>query len=224
MMYPGCDLKFRVTSTQMHFEMGEDNFGITIKNQFGRVMWRIEKRDCIIDTEGHFYFVLENVPGGVYTAIFAGSFEDEDYNKQERVFFDIQHLAIVPGERVKHIGPHKVQYDQVWTVSIDGADYLADSNGHYIYTSDGHRIQFISQNQQTAEDMGKVMMHMTGDEFLKLIEGRSPDSEINTLPEVFDALRGITDKDSAVKEDVQDQIDDNECGDSDIDEIFPDEE
>ena len=72
--------------------------------------------------------------------------------------------------------------------------------------------------------MGKVMMHMTGDEFLKLIEGRSPDSEINTLPEVFDALRGITDKDSAVKEDVQDQIDDNECGDSDIDEIFPDEE
>ena len=69
-------------------------------------------------------------------------------------------------------------------------------------------------------------MKMTGDEFLQLIEGRNPDGAIDTLPEMLDAARGISDQ-QTIKGEVQEQIDENEqeneATDSDIDEIFDDE-
>ena len=49
---------------------------------------------------------------------------------------------------------------------------------------------------------------MTGDEFLKLIEGREPNSEINTIPELMDAMQGISD-DRTVKEEIEDEIDED---------------
>jgi len=114
-----------------------------------------------------------------------------------------------------------VHYEQVWSVSVDGEDYLADCNGDYVYTSDGKRIQFTNNLSQIIEnDMGKVKMKMTGDEFLQLIEGRNPDDTIDTLPEMLDAARDQ----QTIKGDVQEQIDENEqeneATDSDIDEIF----
>ena len=111
----------------------------------------------------------------------------------------------------------------VWTVSIDGDDYLAGSDGKYILTSDGCRIAFKNPKRQTVENMGKVYLDtMTGEEFKQFIEGNNPDGVIDTVPEMMRAAQGISDT-TTIKEDVEDQIGDNQADHTDIDDIFDDE-
>ena len=236
MNYAGSDKKFRVTSTQEDFNFSEDYFEIVIKNRWGRVMQKITKDDCLWDSEGRWYFTVENVQTGVYFACFFGSYEDDDYDKQERVFTDIQKLYEVDvrccDSKSSNFGnckcEHKVHYEEVWTVSIDGDDYLCGSDGKYILTSDGKRIAFKNPKRKQVEDMGKVILDtMTGDEFKQFIEGRNPDGDIDTVPEMMDAARGISDS-TTIKEDVEQQMSEhdteNEATDDDIDSIFDDEE
>ena len=227
MTYIGSDLKFRVTTTKDDFTLAGCPFCIVIKNSYGRVVKRIPKADCFFDTEGRWYFNVESVKEGPHTAVFVGAYEDDDYAKQQRVWTDIQPLyngttdcCGSAADQTHHCGGHHdVQYEQVWLVSIDGEDYLADSYGRYVYTSDGKRIQFKNQIIDDIEDMGKVKMKMTGDEFLQLIEGREQNSEINTIPELFDAARGISD-DRTIIEEIEEQQEENEASDKDIDSIF----
>jgi hypothetical protein len=226
---PGDDLKFRVTVDREDFSIYEDDFVILVRDQGGRTRWRITKDDCFWDTEGRWYFTLERVRTGMYFAFFKGSYEDEDYDKQRRVWNDRQELMEVGLGRtghdtvavMSHCG-HSVHYEQVWSVSVDGADYLADCYGRYIYTSDGKRIMFTSKTSEKIDDMGKVKMNMTGEEFLRLVEGKEPNEEVNTIPELMDAMRGISD-DKTVIQEIEEKQDENEAGDSDIDEIFDDE-
>ena len=227
MIYPGTDLKFRITATQPDFQLSEDWFEIRIKDQYGRVRYTIGKSDCFWDDQGAWYFVMDDVRKGVYFAFFHGRYEDEDYDDQRRDFTDAQELC-----RVGYCGgtchckcKHAVQYEQVWTVSIDGEDYLCDCDGKYILTADGNRICFKNNKQQHIEDMGKVRLDtLTGDEFKLLIEGRSQDGKTDTIPEIIDALRGIDSETTTVKEDVDVQIDesvaDQTATHDDVDEIF----
>lgn len=207
MIYPGTDLKFRITTTQPDFNLSEDNFEIKVKDQYGRVRQTVRKAGCFWDDQGNWYFVMDNVRTGIYFAWFHGCYEDGDYDDQRRDFTDVQELCRVN----YHAGPrhhhhkHVVQYEQVWTVSIDGEDYLADCDGNYVLTSDGNRICFKSNKQEIIDDMGKVRMNMTGDEFLLFMEGRDRNGEINTIPEMLDAARGISD-DETIQHDVQEQI------------------
>ena len=71
--------------------------------------------------------------------------------------------------------------------------------------------------------MGKIKMQMTGEEFLRLIEGRDPNGEVNTIPEMMAAMEGISD-DETIKGEIQEEIDENdqenEASDDDIDQIF----
>ena len=224
MIYPGTDLKFRITTTQPDFNLSEDTFEIRIKDQYNRVRQVVTKSDCFWDDQGNWYFVMDNVKTGIYFAWFHGRYEDEDYDDQRRDFTDVQELCRVnynAGPRHHH--RHVVQYEQVWTVSIDGEDYLVDCDGNYVLTSDGNRICFKSNKQQTIEDMGKVRLNMTGDEFLQLVEGRDPNGEVNTIPEMMAAMDGISD-DETIKDEIQTEIDEsdqeNEATDDDIDEIF----
>ena len=60
---------------------------------------------------------------------------------------------------------------------------------------------------------------MTGEEFLLLVEGKNPNNEIDTLPELMDAMQGISD-DTTVVEEIEEKQEENEAGDDDIDEIF----
>ena len=230
---PGNDLKFRVTTQKDDFNLARDPFAIIIKNRWGRIVKRIEKNDCYYDSEGRWYFNVEHVASGLHYAIFIGAYDDEDYDKQHRTWNDRQPLFVgregcmMTSRRRHHPAACPVSYEQVWAVTVDGEDYLADCNGDYVYTSDGKRIQFTNNLSQIIEnDMGKVKMKMTGDEFLQLIEGRNPDGAIDTLPEMLDAARGISDQ-QTIKGDVQEQIDENEqeneATDSDIDEIFDNE-
>lgn len=230
---PGNDLKFRVTTQKDDFNLARDPFCIIIKNRWGRIVKRIEKTDCYYDAEGRWYFDVEHVAEGLHYAIFVGAYDDEDYDKQCRTWNDRQPLFVgregcmMTNRRRRHPDACPVSYEQVWAVSVDGEDYLADCNGDYVYTSDGKRIQFTNNLSQIIEnDMGKVKMKMTGDEFLQLIEGRNPGGDIDTLPEMFDAARGISDQETITQK-VQREIDEseqeNEATDSDIDEIFDDE-
>lgn len=207
MIYPGTDFKFRITTTQPDFNLSEDTFEIKIKDHYNRVRQVVTKSDCFWDDQGNCYFVMDDVKTGIYFAWFHGRYEDEDYDDQRRDFTDVQELCRVN----YHAGPrhhhhkHVVQYEQVWTVSIDGEDYLADCDGNYVLTSDGNRICFKSNKEQAIGDMGKVRMKMTGDEFLQFMEGRNTDGTIDTIPEMMDAARGISD-DETIQHDVKEQI------------------
>lgn len=229
---PGTDLKFRVMTTKDDFNLSRDPFNIIIKNKYGRVVKRLTKSDCLYDSEFRWYFNVENIQTGVYYAIFLGSYDDDDYAKQRRIWTDRQLLFIcregcmMTHLRARHPQSCPVSYEQVWSVSIDGEDYLADRDGNYIYTSDGKRIQFSNKLSNQQEDMGKVKMNMSGDEFLQLIEGKDPNGEVNTLPELMEVMRGVDDAET-IPQKIQDEIDDseqeNEASDDDIDEIFDNE-
>ena len=218
MAYPGQDLKYRVTVTKQDFSLAEDLFMIVVKNSWGRVIRKIMKTDCFFDSEGRWHFALDNMATGVYTATFIGGYEDSDYPKQHRVFTDVQTLCMVCERGGKEYQPdasHDVQYEQVWTVNVADGEYLADRDGNYIYTSDGKRISF---SDRSSSDI-KVRMSMTGEEFLKLIEGKEPNSQVNTIPELMDAMRGISD-DKTIIEEIGEQQEENEASDDDIDSIF----
>ena len=83
---PGDDLKFRITARREDFQLSEDPWRIVIRDQWGRTKRTVTPQSCFYDDEGRFYFTLENVRQGVYFAYFRGSVEDEDYDKQRRVW------------------------------------------------------------------------------------------------------------------------------------------
>ena len=224
----GSDLKFRLTTTREDFHPSEDFFCIVVKNSYGRVTHRVTKNDCFYDSEGRWYFTVENIKEGDHTATFVGAYEDDDFDRQRRTFTDRQPLFVGTDDcstagRQHSCEGHPVEYEQVWDVSVDGEDYLADCDGRYVYTSDGKRIQFSNNLSDIVEDMGKVKMQMTGEEFLKMWEQRDPNSEVNTIPEMMDVMRGITD-DETIPQKIQQEIDgsqeENEASDADIDSIF----
>jgi hypothetical protein len=144
----------------------------------------------------------------VYFAYFNGRYEDEDYDDQRRDFTDAQELC-----RVGYCGgtrcckcKHVVQYEQVWTVSVDGDEYLADKDGKYILTSDGKRICFRNNKAKEIDDMGKVRLDtLTGEQFKQLIEGDNPNGDIDTIPEMLRAANGIGDDDT-IKEKIEEEV------------------
>jgi len=210
MIYPGTDIKFRITATQPDFQLSEDQFQIVIKDHHGRIRQTLAKSDCFWDDKGNWYFVMDNACRGIYYAYFHGRYDDEDYDDQYRDFTDAQELCRVGyrGTPVPCKCKHVVQYEQVWTVSVDGEDYLADSDGKYVLTADGKRICFHSNKSQQIDDMGKVRMQMKGDEFLQLMEGRNPNGEVDTIHEMFDTAQGIGD-DKTIIEEIEEQVEED---------------
>ena len=221
---PGCNLKFRLTATKDDFTLASDKWNIVIKNNLGRTTHRITKKDCYYDTEGRWYFNILNPQPGTYTAIFVGAYEDEDYPEDRRIWTDRQVLFVC---RKRHPSACPVQYEQVWACSVNGDDYLADCYGRYILTAEGDRIQFTNNLSNEVEEMGKVKLKMTGEQFVQLIEGKDPNGAVNTIPELMQVMTGVDDKET-IPQKIQDEIDENEeeneATDSDIDEIFDTEE
>lgn len=208
---PGTDLKFSVTATKENFSLDDDQFNVVIKNRWGRVVARMLKSDCYQDSEGKWYFNVENIQEGEHFAVFVGVIADTDYGKQKRMWHDSQMLFVgregcigTESRPTPHGDDCPVSYEQIWTVNLADGEYLADRYGNFVYTSDGQRISFSDRSSSD----GKVRMSMTGDEFLKLIEGREPNSEINTIPELMDAMQGISD-DTTVKEEIEEQVDED---------------
>ena len=116
-----------------------------------------------------------------------------------------------------------MKYEQVWSVSIDGADYLADCDGRYVLTAEGYRIQFSNDVSEIVEDMGKVKMKMTGDEFLKKWEGRDPNGVVDTIPEMEDVMHGISDEETIhehTEHQIEEELEEEAATNEDIDEMF----
>lgn len=149
MIYAGTDLKFRITTMVPGFKIERDDFSLSIINSLYKELCNIKKDDCFQDSEGSFYFLMENVPTGEYHAIFTAKVPDDDYSKQVRLVRDRQFLCKVGtcdsrGNNCQ-CGETFVEYRQVWSVNLDDGLYLADKDGNLILTSDGERIQFNSR-------------------------------------------------------------------------------
>lgn len=139
-------MKFRVTSTFENFSLADNDFIIVVKNSWGRVTATIPKDECFRDSEGRFYFTLENVSDGVYEAFFKSSLPDSDYIKMISTITDRQRLTTVGqcncggAQHACACSEHKIHYEQIWTVNVDNETYLADKDGNIILTADGRRI------------------------------------------------------------------------------------
>ena len=230
MIYPHTDLKFRITITASDFNPRSNPWSLRVIDRFGRVFKEYAKKDFIRDTEGNYYFQMKDVLTGEYKAITTIGIPDEDFASgyQQRtdaqIFLHVNMMMCHPACGCRHkTDGMEVIIERVWSVSIDGEDYLDDVDGNPILTSEGEKIYFINPIDQEDEDMGKVKLNMTGDEFKKLIEGENPDGQIDTIPEMVRAMQGIKD-DETIQEDTQQQIDENmeesAADHSDIDEIF----
>lgn len=238
-IYPGMDVKFMVETFFDDFQLTEDDFEIKVMDPYGRTR-TLQKDDCFWDTDGRYYITLEKLLRGTYHAYFRGSYEDDDYDKQQAVVTDAQRLLTVPspalacGCEKEYIGKdncrcrHRVRYTLVWTVSIDGDDYLCDCDGKYILTSDGKRICFKSDKAKQIEEMGKVRLDtLTGEQFKQLIEGRNPNNEIDTLPEMLDAAQGISDEETIhehTEHQIEQELEEEAATNEDIDEMFAEQE
>ena len=129
MIYPGTDLKFRITTEIPDFQLSEDGFEIVVRDKYRRTVARIGKDGCLCDDQGNWYFTLEKVRSGWYYAFFTAQRGDEDYDDQRARYNDSQPLCVVgychchaPRLHDCDRGRHKVHYEQVWTASVDGAD------------------------------------------------------------------------------------------------------
>lgn len=144
-LYPGTDLKFRITAEIPGFDIQEHGFSLDILSRRGRVRRTIDRQECFCDSEGAWYFTLENVRKGPVFVRFNAAIPDDDYDKRVRVVTDLQLLAVVGmcGCMMPcHCDcTHSVRYAQVWTVNLDDGTYLCDVNGELILTADGCRIQ-----------------------------------------------------------------------------------
>lgn len=149
MIYPGTDLKYRITNEIPGFDIDADNFIVQIVDRYGRVRCSVSKDECFQDSENRWYFTIDGLKTGIYYARFKAYLPDEDYDKLFRCFTDEQPLCVIGfcEEHAPHMRDcdkdrHLVHYEQVWTTNIDNGTYLCGSDGSLILTADGKRISF----------------------------------------------------------------------------------
>lgn len=149
MIYAGTDLKFKIIPQSDMVDLQEQDFRILVKNRWGQIIYDVEKNNSFEDEDGNFYFGLENAQANVLSAHFKTWVDDDDYEKGERALTDVQHLISVgqcdcQSGKTSSCGcnEHIVSYMQVWTVNVEGKSYLVGSDGAFILTNDGKKIEF----------------------------------------------------------------------------------
>ena len=217
MIYPNTSLKYQVVITAEGFSQDLDPWKIIVRDKYKLIHAVINKNGCIRDSEGGFYFILPKVMTGIYDAITTVEIPDDNYaegymlltDKQELVKVGIETNPCVPDVCPCHDTEGlEVTFTRVFAKSIDDIDYLVDSEGNYITTSEGKRIRFVDGKEDTYK---ATRLDMTGEQFKQLVEGTDPNGEVNTLPEVMNAMTGIGD-DTTVKEETDVYYDEeDEC-------------
>lgn len=193
MINAGTDLKYRVETDIAGFSLANNGFTITVSNRWGQVLKIIRKADMLIDSFGNYYFTLDAVPTGIYYARLAAHKEDEDFSDGIQTIVDYRYLVSVGTEesmiRQSENEGSTVAYIRVWTANLVDGVYLADANGNPILDADGNRIRLTDNTSMTAS----VKLNMTGDELKHLLEGRTANGKIDTIPEMMDSLGGMGD-------------------------------
>lgn len=219
MIQTHTSLKYLILIEADDFIQGIDPWHVEIRDQFHRHLINIEKEDCYRDNLGHFYFNLNDVPTGKYEAKTTAQVPDDDFRDGYMTIIDRQDLVSVglhdcPCHHKETCPCHetegiKVTFERVYTKHIDGGDYLCDKFGNYILTSDGKRISFTTNNI-ISEDMAKVTLNMSGEEFLQLIQGRDKEGKVESLVEVVDVMQGMSDEEEmqvTTNEDINSMMD-----------------
>lgn len=215
MIYPNTSLKYQVVITADGFRQDLDPWNIVVRDKYKLVRLVIHKEDCIRDSEGGFYFIFPKAQTGIYDAITTVEVPDDNYAEGYMLLTDKQELVkvgdfskscidvVCPCHDTEGL---EVTFTRVFTKSIDDIDYLVDSEGAYITTSEGKRIRFVDGKEDTYK---ATRLDMTGEHFKQLIEGTDPNGEVNTLPEVMNAMTGIGD-DTTVKNETDVYYDEEE--------------
>lgn len=212
MIYPPVDLKYRITIDREGFKIDKDPWQVYIRDTFGRELATITPDVTYRDSEGRWYFSLEQVPTGRYIAKTTTKAPDDNFESGYMTITDKQKLVEVGLYgceevcRCSHTTDGlTVTFERVYTRYIADVEYLADKDGNLIWTSDGKLITFIKKYEEDME-VPTVKLNMTGDEFKKLIEGNDPNGSINTIPELLHAMDGIDDT-TTVKQEIKDETD-----------------
>jgi len=107
----GTDLKYRVSISGMGFDMLVDTFVLEIRNQYGLLVKRIDKADCLVDGEGGWFFTLEAVKAGKYYVTTVAELVDDDYEEGVMRWTNRQLLC-------------KVGVRSLYPVAVSGGDGL----------------------------------------------------------------------------------------------------
>ena len=194
MIYPGTDLKFKVTVNIPGFSLKNDDFSIVIATQHGRVRYVITRDDTVMASNGDFFFMLTDVRKGIYYARLTAEREDSNFENGIQHIVDCQPLCAVGmyehGCCVPPTDGVSVAYQRVWIVNVNGLVYLAESDGTPILDRDGNRIYLISDDTEDQVSAG-ALLDMTGNEINELLTGRNGNGQIDTIPEVIDAVGGL---------------------------------
>lgn len=196
MIHAGTDLKFRVKTQIEGFTMKNDDFSIVIKDWCGRTKYVIYKRDCLVGSDGNYYFTIDNVPNGLLVAVFKAKRIDTDFEDDYQTVVDRQNLVYVGGNdyccdsESQETDGMAVAYKRVWTVNISGYVFLAEEDGTPILDSEGQKIYLLSS---VADTSAAVPLGMTSAQLKQLLEGHNPNGKIDTIPELIDAAGGIND-------------------------------
>ena len=195
MIYPGTDLKFKVTAQITGFTMEQDDFSIIIKNGFGQVKYIVKKNEMLRDDAGGFYFTMDQVQQGTYYATFKAHREDTDFENDVQSIVDRQPLVSVGycdsrdgGEHVCETDGAVVAYRRVWTVCIEGYIYLAESDGTPILDANGERIYLKATGKESS---ARQTLDLTADELNTLLTKRNQNGKVDTLPELLDVAGGM---------------------------------
>lgn len=204
MIYPGTDLKFKITVDAPGFDMVNHSQDATliIKNSWNQVKYIIHRDDMLVDKDLRLYFMLPNVQSGAYYAQLTLTKEDANFDGGQQRIIDCQPLVRVGDCHHTNAGVYvcpadgvAVAYERVWTVNIEGVIYLADCYGNPILDKDGNRIYLRAADG--GSESSQVTLDMTSEELKTLLEGRNDNGKIDTVPEVLDALGGM-DEDTEV--------------------------
>ena len=188
-------MKYRVTAQVPGFSLDNDDFSIIVRTHLGRTVAVYSKENMLKDSCGGYIFTIPSARRGVYYAQFIAKKEDIDFDDGVQHMIDRQLLDVV-GMFERHVDrpfagltEHMlIAYQRTIVTNISEGSYLADIDGNPILDADGNKIYLADTSEES-----RTRLSMTGQELQHLLEGRTPDGTINTVPEVMDALGGVGD-------------------------------
>lgn len=193
MIYPGTDLKFKVSAVGRGMSLADCGFAIVVRNGYGRVVFVADKQDLLTDSAGGFYFMMKSVAAGEYTSTITIEKPDINFDGAKQHIVDKSPLCSVNSHGVwmskQATDGLAVCYERVWTVNIGEGVYLCDVNGNPILDSEGQPIMLSDQGSESES----VKLDITAAELSRLLTSRDKNGKIDTIPEVMDAIGGLGD-------------------------------
>ncbi len=146
-IYPGTDLKLKVTFLDEDFDPAANDWAVEIQNEYGQKAGMITKEESLIDTEGNFYITVRT-QAGKFLAKTTYLLPDTDYGTGYGQKTDIQTLYDTGCGCLPRLKPvcceqeteHRVIFEEVNLRNVDDLYILLDRDGEPILDRDGNAI------------------------------------------------------------------------------------